>query len=290
MQYEWGADDRERRSWLDDDDGNYHSYNKTAERPAGSKIAFVIDLAPVLDTPDFSRKLADLFDSLREEGAFLRRDYVTGRPSNPKGENPSFITTQRLTKEQMEHEVIVLIVEALEALLALEVKGVFVNVHDGDYRKQLTFTQLLHGDYSGSTFRVVVFFSPEGSVRYFQVVDSDGTVIFEHHVTNLSLAAVGMTGDARQQNLYGNCHGCFGIIGPSASFVFTFGVRCALPPCPAPLVPLPEYPRHQEPSREHCHCPAAAGGAHRSKWVRCRVRSAQRSAINSVAFRWIWRR
>jgi len=250
----------------------------------------------LLDFPGFSAMAADLLDYLVTEGVFQRHTYVNGGRANPNGENPSFITTQRLTKEQMEHEVIVLIVEALEALLALEVKGVFVNVHDGDYRKQLTFTQLLHGDYSGSTFRVVVFFSPEGSVRYFQVVDSDGTVIFEHHVTNLSLAAVGMKGAARQTGLYGNCHGCVGIKGPSATLVVTFNVRCALPTMPSPpfvsrnqSTPLHQSPS-QSPSLEHRDRPAAAGRAHRSKWVRCRVRSAKPPSVNSIAIRWFWRR
>jgi hypothetical protein len=296
MQYKWRAQDIKRQAEIDPVESNFGSFTQTAETPPDNIIAFVIDLSLLLDFPGFSAMAAGLLDYLVTEGVFQRHTYVNGGRANPKGENPSFITSKPLTNKQREHEVIVLIVEALEAMLALKAKRVTMNVHEGDYTKQLTFTQLLHGDYSGKTFRVVVFFSPEGSVRYFQVVNRAGTVLFEHHVTNLSLAAVGMKGAARQTNLYGNCHGCFGIEGPSASLVVTFNVRCALPTMPSPpcvsrnqSTPLHQSPS-QSPSLEHRDRPAAAGRAHRSKWVRCRVRSAKPSSVSSVAIRWLWRR
>jgi hypothetical protein len=60
-----------------------------------------------------------------------------------------------------------------------------------------TFAQGFHGDYSGDKTRGTLFLTPDGSVRFFQVKESDGTVVFEHEITNdrLRLTAVVMTHD-----------------------------------------------------------------------------------------------
>ncbi len=97
----------------------------------------------MLGTPNVSALAADFMRRLLDADLLMRRDYTEGRPSNlnpvdPTGRisgglNPSMIVSGPLTKEPKEHELIVIIVDALEAMLELEaVRRVSMNVHEGD--------------------------------------------------------------------------------------------------------------------------------------------------------------
>ena len=245
----WLAQSIEREEQFDYEDKNFECYIRSVPPRADEVIAVSVDLSNVLGIPTVSALAADFMSRLLDADLLMRRDYTEGRPSNPVdptgrisgGLNPSMILSGPLTKEQKQHELIVIVVGALEAMLQLTAVRVSVNVHDGDYNNPPTFAQGFHGDYTGDKTRVTLFLTPEGSVRYFQVKESDGTVAFEHEVTNDRFTAVVMTGAARQTKHSGRCHcGTVGILGPHATIVISFDVRCALPS--PPFVVLLEYP------------------------------------------------
>ena len=243
------AESIEREELTDYEDKNFESYSGTVPPRPGEVIAVSVDLSDVLGTPNVSALAADFMRRLLDDDLLMRRDYTEGRPSNPVdptgnisgGLNPSMIVSGPLTKELKEHELIVIIVDALEAMLELTAVRISVNVHEGDHQNPPTFAQGFHGDYSGDKTRGTLFLTPEGSVRFFQVKESDGTVVFEHEITNDRLTAVVMTGAARQTKHSRRCHsGTDRIFGTHATIVITFAVRCALPS--PPFVVLLEYP------------------------------------------------
>ena len=262
----------EREALTDYEDKNFESYSGTVPPRPGEVIAVSVDLSDVLGTPNVSALAADFMGRLLAADLLMRRDYTEGRPSNPVdptgnisgGLNPSMIVSGPLTKELKEHALIVIIVDALEAMLELTAVRINVNVHEGDHRNPPTFAQGFHGDYSGDKTRGTLFLTPEGSVRFFQVKESDGTVVFEHEITNDRLTAVVMTGAARQTKHSGRCHsGTDRIFGTHATIVITFDVRCALPGPPfAVLAGVPHCIR--SPLESYCDGRrAAAGRAHR---------------------------
>ena len=262
----------ERQALTDYEDKNFESYSGTVPPRPGEVIAVSVDLSDVLGTPNVSALAADFMRRLLDDDLLMRRDYTEGRPSNPVdptghisgGLNPSMIVSGPLTKELKDHELIVIIVDALEAMLELKAVRISVNVHEGDHRNPPTFAQGFHGDYSGDKTRGTLFLTPDGSVRFFQVKESDGTVVFEHEITNDRLTAVVMTGAARQTKHSGRCHsGTDRIFGTHATIVITFAVRCALPGPPfAVLAGVPHCIR--SPLESYCDGRrAAAGRAHR---------------------------
>ena len=228
LEQRWLAQSIEREELTDYEDKNFESYSGTVPPRPGEVIAVSVDLSDVLGTPNVSALAADFMRRLLDDDLLMRRDYTEGRPSNPVdptgnisgGLNPSMIVSGPLTKELKDHELIVIIVDALEAMLELKAVRISVNVHEGDHRNPPTFAQRFHGDYSGDKTRVTFFLTPEGSVRFFQVKESDGTVVFEHEITNDRLTAVVMTGAARQTKHSGRCHsGTVGIFGVHATIV-----------------------------------------------------------------------
>jgi hypothetical protein len=266
------AESIERETQTDYEDKNFESYSGTVPPRPGEVIAVSVDLSDVLGTPNVSALAADFMRRLLDNDLLMRRDYTEGRPSNPVdptgnisgGLNPSMIVSGPLTKELKEHELIVNIVDALEAMLELTAVRISVNVHEGDHRNPPTFAQRFHGDYSGDKTRGTLFLTPDGSVRFFQVKESDGTVVFEHEITNDRLTAVVMTGAARQTKHSGRCHsGTVGIFGVHATIVISFDVRFALPS--PPFVVLAGVPHCiRSPLESYCDGRrAAAGRAHR---------------------------
>ena len=193
---------------LEHEDQNYgrrpklFAYGGTADR-----ILTVLDLSPALDLPETSAEVTAMLRQIFAEHGILNRAYVKGRPSNPSGNNPFYLTTDPLTQNQKEIPLVARTMDYVQQKTRLKIARVSLNLHSPGA------IQGEHSDYSSVTGeltgRAVVPMAPVGSSRTFVVTDDEGTVLRSYEIDSSRLVALIMRGIVQQHaerpSLFSQC-------------------------------------------------------------------------------------